>query len=70
MTTGQYMLRLVARRPVEFCWNIVAWAVFHLIPLAYALIVRAIFDELARGSAAGAKVWTLLVILAVAYASR
>ena len=70
MTTGQFMLRLVNWRRAEFYWNLAAWGVFHVIPLAYGLLVKAIFDELSRGTAAGANAWTLLAILAAAYASR
>ncbi|MBI3680090.1 MAG: ABC transporter ATP-binding protein [Acidobacteria bacterium] len=70
MTTWQYMRRLVAWKRVEFLWNALAWGVFHLIPLAYGLLVKGIFDALSKGESAGANAWTLLAILATAYASR
>lgn len=70
MTAWQYMRRLVAWKRVEFLWNALAWGVFHLIPLAYGLLVKGIFDALSKGESAGANAWTLLAILATAYASR
>jgi ABC-type multidrug transport system fused ATPase/permease subunit len=70
MTTAQYMLRMVAWRRAEFYWNVIAWGFFHLIPPLYGLLVKAIFEALAQGSAVGANVWTFLTILAMAYVSR
>lgn len=70
MTTTAYMLRLVRWRRGQFLLNCLAWAFFHLVPLTYALLVKAIFDTLSDGAQAGYNPWTLLAILAVAYASR
>ena len=70
MTTSQYMLRLIAWRRAEFFWNVVMWGLFHLIPVAYGLSIKAIFDSLSQGTAAGANAWTFLAILAGCYASR
>jgi len=70
MTTGQYMRRLIAWRRGAFFTNVLIWGVFHLIPLSYGLLVKAIFDSLSRGTAAGVNTWTWLALLAGAYGSR
>ena len=70
MTTFETMRRLVAWRRAEFAWNVAAWSVCHMIPLAYGILVKAIFDALSGGAAAGLNAWTVLAILAVAYGSR
>jgi ATP-binding cassette subfamily B protein len=70
VTTGQYMRQLIAWRRVEFLTNVVVWGVFHMIPLSYGLLVKAIFDSLSHRTPAGWNAWTLLAVLAGAYASR
>jgi ATP-binding cassette subfamily B protein len=70
VTTGQYMFRLVAWRRAEFVKNVLVWGAFHVLPLSYSLLIKAIFDSLSRGTAAGFNAWTFLAILAAAYGSR
>jgi ABC-type multidrug transport system fused ATPase/permease subunit len=70
MTTWQTMGRLFSWRRREFVLNCLAWTVFHLVPLANGLIVRGIFNGLSGNAPAGMNAWTLLVILASAYAFR
>ncbi|MGH9971101.1 MAG: ATP-binding cassette domain-containing protein [Pyrinomonadaceae bacterium] len=70
MTTNGYLLRLIAWRRAEFVKNCLAWTAFHTLPLAYALLVKAIFDTLSGRAPVGRNPWTLIVILASAYALR
>jgi len=70
MTTTGYLLRLIAWRRAEFVKNCLAWMFFHLVPLTYALLIKAIFDTLSGDAPAGSSPWTLIAILAAAYASR
>jgi ATP-binding cassette, subfamily B, bacterial len=70
MTTWQLMRRLVSWRRREFLLNCLAWGMFHLIPLANGLIVRAIFNALSGHAAAGWNAWTFLAILTCSYATR
>ena len=70
MTTWQYMGRLFAWRRREFVLNVLAWSVFHLVPLANGLIVRGIFNALSGNAQAGWNAWTFLAILACSYAFR
>jgi len=70
MTTGQYMRRLIAWRRAEFVENVIVWGVFHVLPLCYGLLVKAIFDSLSHRATAGNNAWTFLALLASAYAAR
>src|SRR5215216_2286440 len=70
MTSTRYMLRLFAWRPGEFAKNCLVWTVCHTLPLAYALLVKAIFDTLSGKATVGYNLWTLITILALAYAAR
>ncbi|MFP5261802.1 MAG: ABC transporter ATP-binding protein [Blastocatellia bacterium] len=70
MTTTGYMLRLFAWRKAEFVKTCLAWTVYHVTPLAQALLVKAIFDTLSGKAPVGYNPWTLVVILASAYALR
>src|SRR5690349_6034866 len=70
MTTGQYMRRLIAWRRAAFFTNAVVWGMFHLTPLSYGLLVKAIFDSLSHRAPAGWNAWTFLALLAGAYGSR
>ena len=70
MTTGQYLRRLIAWRRAAFFTNVVVWGIFHLIPLSYGLLVKAIFDSLSHRTPAGWNAWTFLALLAGAYGSR
>jgi ATP-binding cassette, subfamily B, bacterial len=70
MKTMGYMLRLFAWRRAEFVKNCLAWTFFHIVPLTYAMLVKAIFDTLSGRAPVGYNPWTLLAILTLAYASR
>ena len=70
MTTGQYMRRLIAWRRAAFFTNVAVWGIFHIMPLSYGLLVKAIFDALSHRAAAGWNAWTFLALLAGAYGSR
>lgn len=66
MTMGQFIRRLFFYRPGPFWLNIALWGLFHVIPLSYGLITKAVFDVLSGQSAAGLNEWTLLALLASA----
>ena len=70
MTTTGYLLRLIAWRRTEFVKNCFAWTFFHVMPLTYALLIKAIFDTLSGHAPVGRNPWTLIAILASAYVSR
>jgi ATP-binding cassette subfamily B protein len=70
MTTARFMLRLFAWRRAEFVRNCLAWTFFHSVPLAYAVLLKALFDTLSAKDRAGPNAWTLIAIVASAYASR
>jgi ATP-binding cassette, subfamily B, bacterial len=70
MTTTKYMLRLFAWRRGEFVKTCLAWMFCHTVPLSYALLMKMIFDTLSGQAPAGYNPWTLIVILAMAHASR
>ena len=70
MTTWQTMGRLFTWRRREFILNCLAWGAFHLIPLVNGLVVRGIFNALSGSAPAGFNAWTLLAVLAGAYAVR
>ena len=64
------MLRLVSWRRAEYIKNVIAWGTFHLVPLSYSLLIKAIFDALSHRAPAGLNAWTFLAILAGAYGAR
>jgi ABC-type multidrug transport system fused ATPase/permease subunit len=64
------MRRLIVWRRTAFFTNAMVWGVFHLIPLSYGLLVKAIFDSLSHRTAAGWNAWTFLALLAGAYGLR
>jgi len=70
MTTMDYMLRLIAWRRADFVKSCLAWMFFNIVPLTYALLVKAIFDTLSGQVPVGYNPWTLIAILASAYALR
>jgi ATP-binding cassette, subfamily B, bacterial len=70
MTTTGYLLRIIAWRRAEFVKNCLSWMFFHLVPLSYALLIKAILDTLSGHAPVGRNPWTLIAILATAYASR
>jgi ABC-type multidrug transport system fused ATPase/permease subunit len=70
MTTAPFMRRVVAWRRTEFLTNCLAWAFYHLVPLSYAVLVKALFDTLSAREHVGYNAWTLVAILASAYATR
>ncbi len=70
MTTWQYMWRLFTYRPAEFAVNLILWGLFHLIPLAYAVLTKGVFDALSGAAPVGWNVWTLLALLGAATLTR
>jgi ATP-binding cassette subfamily B protein len=70
MTTGSYILRIIAWRRAEFVKTCLAWTIFHVTPLAYALLIKAIFDTLSGRAPVGRNPWTFIAILASAYLLR
>lgn len=70
MKRTRYMLRLFAWRRIEFLKNCLVWTLCHTLPLAYALLVKAIFDTLSGKAPLGYNAWTLITILAMAYAAH
>lgn len=70
MTTRGYILQIIAWRRAEFVKTCLAWTVFHVTPLAYALLIKAIFDTLSGRAPVGRNPWTLIAILGSAYLLR
>lgn len=70
LTTWQYLFRILNWRRAHFVWNFVLWGVFHMIPLSYGLLFKAIFDALSNRAEAGANAWTLLAVLGMTYGLR
>lgn len=70
MTTMGYMRRLFAWRRAEYVKTCLAWTVYHTAPLIQAFLMKAIFDTLSGKEPVGYNPWTLVTILASAYALR
>jgi len=69
-TTRAYIPRIIAWRRAEFVKTCLAWTAFHVTPLAYALLIKAIFDTLSGRAPVGRNPWTFIAILGSAYALR
>lgn len=63
MTTSALVWRLVGYDPPRTAVLFAAWTLFHLLPLASGLILRAFFDGLSAPAPAGFDLWTLLAWL-------
>lgn len=70
MTTFGYLGRIIRWRRRAFWLNFAAWSLFHLIPLSYGLLVRAILDAASQRASAGWNAWTLVACFAAASATR
>jgi ABC-type multidrug transport system fused ATPase/permease subunit len=64
MTTFGYLGLLIAWRRAAFWTNFAAWTFFHLLPLFYGLLIRALLDAASGNAAAGWNPWTLLALYA------
>ena len=62
MTALRFMYRIFTYRPWHFAANVLAWGVFHLVPLAFAALIKAIFDSLSGSAPAGLNPWSLLAL--------
>ena len=69
-TTKAYIPRIIAWRRAEFVKTCLAWTAFHVTPLIYALLVKAILDTLSGRAPVGRNPWTFIAILGSAYALR
>lgn len=69
-TTSAYIPRIIAWRRAEFVKTCLAWTSFHVTPLIYALLIKAIFDTLSGRAPVGRNPWTFIAILGSAYAFR
>lgn len=65
MSTLQFIWRILTYRPWHFAVNAVVWGIFHMVPLATAALMKAIFDALSGSAAAGWNPWTLLALFLV-----
>jgi ABC-type multidrug transport system fused ATPase/permease subunit len=67
-TTGtqQAALHWLRYRPGLYLLNLLAGMAYESVPLATGLILRAFFDSVSHGAAAGPNAWSLLVLLVVA----
>jgi len=63
MTTLQLTWRLSRYRPGLFALTCLAWASFHMIPLASGLILRWAFNALSNGSLLGSDIWTVVILI-------
>lgn len=70
MSTFRFTWRLMMYRPGLSFLNIVAWGIFHSLPVLAALVVREIFNALSGNAAAGWNAWTLIVALFAVWGSR
>jgi ATP-binding cassette subfamily B protein len=70
MTTARFIRRLFGWRRAEFVTNCLARTFFHCVPLTYAVLMKELFDTLSAQERVGYNAWTLIAILAAAYASR
>jgi ABC-type multidrug transport system fused ATPase/permease subunit len=66
MRLVRYTLALLRYRPGLFLWNTIVWGLFHGLPLLGGLAVRSFFDALTGQAQAGANLWTLLALVAMA----
>ncbi|MBT3265752.1 ABC transporter ATP-binding protein [Candidatus Poribacteria bacterium] len=64
MRPWQFIIRLIKFSPGLFTLNLLAWTVFHTIPLATGLISRELFDTLTGNARLGFDLWTLLALIA------
>lgn len=62
MTTFRFLYRILAYHPWHFAANALIWGVFHLVPLAFAVLIKAMFDALSGAAGAGLNAWTLLAL--------
>ncbi|MDX2007177.1 MAG: ABC transporter ATP-binding protein [Meiothermus sp.] len=69
-TTWQYMRRVFGWRRGHWWFNVFLWTGFHTIPLAFPLLVKAIFDAMSGQQTAGLNAWTLLTLFAVTQFGR
>jgi ATP-binding cassette, subfamily B, bacterial len=58
MTTSKYIRQILLYRPWLFTFNVLAWAIIHLLPVVFGLIIREFFNHLE-----GAKTFNLDLIL-------
>jgi ABC-type multidrug transport system fused ATPase/permease subunit len=58
MTTSKYIRQILLYRPWLFTFNVLAWAIIHLLPVLFGLIIREFFNHLE-----GAKTFNLDLIL-------
>lgn len=65
MSTLQFVGRILAYRPWHFAANVVVWGIFHVVPLAFAALIKVIFDTLSGTADAGWNPWTLLTLFLV-----
>lgn len=70
MSTLKFTWRLMLYRPWLSLLNLVAWGIFHSLPVLAALVVREIFNALSGNAAAGWNAWTLIIALFAVWGSR
>lgn len=57
MRTARLMWRLVSNEPLWMIFLFVMWMIFHMLPLAIGLALRALFDALGAPGTAGLSPW-------------
>jgi len=65
LTAFQVAYRILTYRPANFLVNALAWGVFQMVPLAFAALIKAIFDALSGAAPAGWNPWSLLALFFV-----
>ena len=63
MSTLQSLITLVRYQPWFFLVTLLAWGIFHSLPLGIALLIQEIFYVLKGSTEIGMNIWTLLALV-------
>jgi ATP-binding cassette, subfamily B, bacterial len=70
VAAARLMARLAFRMPVLFLVSALLWGVVHTLPLLTGLVVKAFFDHISAGTAAGLNLWSLAALLLAVEGAR
>lgn len=68
--TLRRVARLVGYRRALFVFNCALWGVIHALPVLVGLLMKGLFDALARGEAAGTSPWSFLALVVAVHLTR
>ena len=66
----RFSLELIKYKPLQFIWNVFGSILFFFTQLAIALVVREIFNNLLDEPTYGLGIWTLVLLIPLAYFIR